>query len=351
MNAYKQFVIYYFSGTGNAKRVASWISEVAIKKQIPVDIIDISKIDRKNIARPPVDALIGFCSPTHGFNFPPVMLHFVFRFPKAQNNKVFIMNTRAGTKLYKIFVPGLSGIALLLSTIILFLKGYKIVGLRPIDLPSNWISVHPSLQKKVIESLFTNYKRVSIRFANKIFEGKRDYRALYDFPLDILIAPVSVLYYCFGRFFFAKSFYASRACNNCELCIKQCPVKAISLVDNRPFWSYKCESCMHCMNICPERAIETAHGYIIGLFILLNTILQSLVYKWLLNHNIQWFSYNTSKGFIWRSLFETIVAFIALLISYRMVHHLRKIKIFDMLITYTSLTKFKFWGRYKPPKE
>jgi ferredoxin len=351
MTTIKQLVIYYFSGTGNAKRVTKWISEVAIECQIPVEVIDISKIDRKNIIKPPADALIGFCSPTHGFNFPPVMLHFIFRFPKSSNNKVFILNTRAGMKISKLFLPGLSGAAQFLSAIVLIIKSYRIVGMRSIDLPSNWISLHPKLQNKVIESIFERCKIVTIRFANKIFEGRKDYRALIDLPIDILIAPVSVAYYCIGRFFFAKSFYASAACDNCELCIKQCPVKAIGLVDNRPFWSYKCESCMHCISICPRRAIETAHGYIIGFLILLNTIMQSVVYIWFLNHSILWFSAETKYSFFLRLIFSTIVTFPALLISYRIVHYLRRIKFFDMLVTYTSLTKFRFWGRYKAPKE
>lgn len=350
MKAYNNLFIYYFSGTGNAKQVSIWISEAAKEKQIPTKVIDISNIDRKNIPQPPANALIGFCSPTHGFNFPPVMIYFIFRFPKANNNKVFVMNTRAGVKLSKLFLPGLSGAALLLSSIVLFFKGYKIKGMRSIDLPSNWISLHPGLSQKVIESMFTNYKKVTIRFANKILEGGENYRVLFELPVDLLITPISLLYFCFGRFFFAKSFYASRACNNCMLCIKQCPVKAISLVDNRPYWSYKCESCMHCMNICPEQAIETAHGYIIGLLILLNTIMQSIVYKLLLNQNILWFSRGAKYGRILRLFLETVITFIALFISYWMIHYLRRIKAFDMLITYTSLTVYKFWGRYKPSR-
>jgi hypothetical protein len=105
------------------------------------------------------------------------------------------------------------------------------------------------------------------------------------------------------------------------------------------------------MNICPERAIEAAHGYIIGLLILLNTLFQSFVYIWLLNHNLNWFSNETRYGFIWRMFFETVVTFIALVLSYRVIHYLRRFKIFDWIITYTSLTKLKFWGRYKPPKD
>jgi Pyruvate/2-oxoacid:ferredoxin oxidoreductase delta subunit len=348
MQTYSSLKIYYFSGTGNAKRVAEWISEVAREKSVAIELIDISKIDRKHIQKPSENALIGFCSPTHGFNFPPVMMNFIFRFPRSNQNKVFILNTRAGMRLLKLTIPGLSGIALLLSACVLLLKGYKIVGMRSVDLPSNWISLHPGLNKKGIESLFSIFRNVTIQFANTILEGNRNFRALWELPVDLLLAPVSLLYYCIGRFIFAKSFYASAACNNCGLCIKQCPVKAISLVDKRPYWSYTCESCMHCMNTCRERAIETAHGYIIGMLILLSTVIQSLVYGWLVTFNIYWFAEDAKFGSITRLILNSVITIIAMIISYRIIHYLRRWKVFELLITYTSLTFYKFWGRYKP---
>lgn len=103
-----QAMIYYFSGTGNARNVAHWIAEVATEKQIPVSMFDLAKIDRKNIPPPPQNAMLGFCGPTHGFNFPPVVMYFIFRFPKANGNKVFLVNTRAGMKLSKLFLRDLA---------------------------------------------------------------------------------------------------------------------------------------------------------------------------------------------------------------------------------------------------
>lgn len=350
MNCPNQLILYYFSGTGNSRQVSNWIYEEAQKKQIPTQIIDISKIDRKHIDSPPSDALVGFCSPTHGFNYPPVMMHFIFRFPKAKGNKAILLNTRAGIKLYKWFIPGLSGAALLLSALVLLLKGYRIQGMQSIDLPSNWISLHPGLRKKDIESIFERCRLITNRFTEKVFSGKKSFRALIDLPIDLVIAPCAFFYYIIGRFIFAKSFYASDKCNNCELCIRKCPVNAIRLVDHRPFWSYKCESCMHCMNSCPVSAIETAHGYIIGLLILLSTIIESSLDFWLSNNHINWFSESVKYGSLSRFALHTIIIFIALITSYWLIHYLRRLKPINLLITYTSLTVYKFWGRYKPGK-
>ena len=74
----KKIYIYYFSGTGNAKNVALWIAEKAKEKNYTIRINNLSEIDRKNIIGPEKDAIIGFISPTHGFNFPPIMIYFIF---------------------------------------------------------------------------------------------------------------------------------------------------------------------------------------------------------------------------------------------------------------------------------
>ncbi|MEI6569620.1 MAG: hypothetical protein WCR20_23285, partial [Verrucomicrobiota bacterium] len=172
--------IYFFSGTGNARNVAHWFADVARELKIPVETTDIAKVDRKKIQPPPAGSLVGFISPTHGFNYPPAMMYFIFRFQRSKGNRVFLMNTRAGLKLSKWFVPGLSGLALWLSALVLLLKGYRIVGLRSIDLPSNWISFHPGVKEKVVESIYSHCKGITERFATKILSGKKVYTAFRD---------------------------------------------------------------------------------------------------------------------------------------------------------------------------
>ena len=133
-NAPRDMRIYWFSGTGNAESVASWILEEAAGRGIPATLVRIAALkSRKNLARP-AEELIGFCGPTHGFNFPPILLHFIFRFPRGRNQQVILVNTRAGMKMGRVFTPGLSGMALYLSALVLLLKGYRIQGMRSIDL-------------------------------------------------------------------------------------------------------------------------------------------------------------------------------------------------------------------------
>ncbi len=343
---YDKLTIFYFTGTGNALAASNWVCEVARSMKIPAEIIKITNSLDVNLEQFKENTLIGFCFPTHGFNAPPIVIDFCLRFPKLKNN-VFILNTRAGMKMYKLFTPGLSGLAQLAPALILRLKGLKIIALQPLDLPSNWISIHPGIKEKIVVSIFKRCERITKRFAERILTGGRKYKGLLSLPMDILVSPVSFLYFFFGRFFLAKSFVAALNCNNCGKCISECPLKAIEWKQNRPFWTRKCESCLHCMNICPQHAIQTPHLFIIPLWWVVMFVIPVSIARYLSTPGD--FISRHFDLFIWIIMF--ITAFPVIFYTYRTLHYLMKFRFFRWLVTYTSLTKFKFWRRYFAPKK
>jgi ferredoxin len=339
----QKLTIFYFSGTGNSKNVAQWMSSAASKHNIESSINNITDIDSNSKILVPIDSLIVFVSPVHGFNYPPVMLKFIARFPKGKN-KVILMDTRAGMLIGNYNLPGLSGATFLFSSLLLKIKGYSIAGMKSVDLPSNWISIHPGLNDRTVKKLHEIQKAKVFDFGVKVLSGKKIYIPLYELIIDIIIAPVSIGYYFAGRFFFAKTFYSSGYCNRCDVCVKNCPVNAIVKIDNRPFWTFKCESCMRCMSNCPKRSIETAHGFIIS-YCLYSSALTGLFFYYFKS----WF-FIIPNGFI-RFVLETALFILFLGISYRIIHFLMRFKLFERLMVYTSLTKYKFWGnRYKALK-
>ena len=342
---YKRLVVYYFSGTGNSENVARWMADIAKEKDMEVSLINIGKTARRGIEAPEADTLVAFVSPIHGFNYPPVMLDFLFHFPKGKNN-VLLLNTRAGMLIGKWITPGLTGVAFYFSALILKMKGYSIRSMFPVDLPSNWISVHPGLNERTVRYLHERNREKVYRFARKVLNGGTDFRSVREIIQDVLIAPISLGYYFIGRFLFAKTYYASADCDNCGICYQSCPVKAIKLVDNRPFWTFNCESCMHCMSNCPKKAIETGHGYIFVVALLSSLTISGLFYKYF---KILFFDIdNTFLGFI----LESAIFVVILASFYRLLHYLLRFKIVERIVVYTSLTKYKFWGRrYKALKK
>jgi len=347
--AYKNLTIFFFSGTGNAKRIAEQIIEDARNSGLATELYDISQINKDSLPEIKDNTLVGFCSPTHGFNMPPIMLDFLAKFKKCKtlNTHVFLLNTRAGMKLYKLFTPGLSGVALYFPALLLRFKGYKIKGYQPMDMPSNWISVHPGIKTSVVKSIDERCRRITKKFSEKILKGKYILKGWLSFPFDLAIAPIALLYYFIGRFGIAKTFIATDACNNCGLCIKQCPVKAISEIRGINFWAFTCESCMKCMNTCPKRAIETAHGYTFLLWWLILSVLTNLIVNYILG--IEAVKENIN-AFIEARLYDVIMiglTFLILFLGYRILHFMLRFKWFNKIIAYTSLTRYKFWRRYR----
>jgi Pyruvate/2-oxoacid:ferredoxin oxidoreductase delta subunit len=347
MEKWNSLYIYYISGTGNARASSEWIADEAAGKGMKTYVQQIDRLENIRIPSPEEQPLIGFAFPTHGFNAAPIMLRFIAGFPRGICKNIFLLNTRAGMKLSKLFMPGLSGVALILPAFILFLKGYKCIGFRPVDLPSNWIPLHPGLKKKVIESIFKRCEGIVRNFARKILGGEKVYRGLYSLPVDLLISPIALGYYTGGRFFLSKTFIANYKCDNCGLCIKECPTGSIKLVEGRPYWKLSCESCMRCLNRCPKNAIEATHGMALVFWTIFTAVNTQLI---LLTINV----FDIQPDHFWWRITETILAIggmvLIVTLLYRILHFAMGLKPVKYLVRFTSLTAFNFWRRYKYEK-
>lgn len=331
-------VIYYFSGTGNSKNVALWLSESAVEKGIDCQVINIANMGW-HPEDAPQDALIFIVSPVHGFNYPPIVLNFIARLQRG-SSRIVLMCTRADLLIGKFNVPGVSGMTFYLSSLILSLKGYKISGIFPVDLPSNWISLHPGLNKHSVDILYEKNCRKVKSISERILAGENVWRGLREIIQDLIVMPIAPLYYLFGRFFLAKTLYASRDCNDCDICLKACPAKAIIKIDNRMYWTFRCESCMKCIANCPKQAIETAHGFVIGYIFLASAITGSLLL--LFEKNVL----SIESGFI-KWIIESAILIFLLGVAYRGIHYLMRFRWIERMMVYTSLTKFKFWGKIR----
>ena len=340
---YDNLLIYYLSGTGNALAGARWMAENAEKKGVAAQLIPIDRQTDPFIPEIKGRSLIGFSFPTHGFGIPWAMLKFVWRFPRLKNSKVFICNTRAGSNMGKVFLPGISGMAQWIPFLILLLKGYGIKGLLPLDMPSNWISVHPGYSKKSVEAIFAHCHGVVNRFTERLLAGKRSYHP-YVFifiPLDLALAPIMIGYQMYGRFLFAKLFVATDKCDGCGICVDKCPVRAIRMYGAKPYWTLNCESCMRCINICPKKAIQVSH-----LMAALIIIAMSAIPFYLLI--IELFSRLPGQAFSTIDFFAEwglkVLMFSAI---YGFVYLLMRFRVFSLLVEYTSLTRY--WRGYRAP--
>lgn len=339
--SYENIIIYYFSGTGNALRVSKWIQDLATEKSVGCELIDIAK-QRAPLLQPPAgNVLLILISPIHGFNYPPIVLDFIWKFPSG-NSDVLLMNTRAGMKIGNMVTPGLTGMAFYFAGAVMKTKGYRIRGALPVDMPSNWISLHPGLNTHTVLFLHKKMKHRVRTGISRVMEGKKHLRVLREALPDLAVSPISVAYYFVGRFLFAKTYFASSSCNRCSLCVDSCPVHAIKKVDGRPYWTFRCESCMKCMSNCPKCAIETAHGSIAIISILFTSVITVFIYGF-----FDLYVYNLQNKWI-EFILESVLFLAVLAVWYRLIHFLMRFRWIEKLVVYTSLTKYRFWGkRYK----
>jgi ferredoxin/flavodoxin len=335
---YERLIIYYFTGTGNALTAGRWIIDMAKKSGLKTHIHPIDRNYKPDYSLINDRTLIGFLYPTHGFNAAPAMLEFIVRFSRIKNAGVFLVNTRAGSKLFRWFLPGLSGTAQILPMLILKVKGFKIAGGLPLDMPSNWISLHPGYTQSCIRKMVNRCEKITKGFIIQLIEGRRKFSGmLVSLPVDIAISPISLLYYFIGRFMLAKTFIFSYDCNNCNICVENCPVGAISIKNGKPFWSYKCESCMRCINNCPKNAIQASHLFFAIMILISNIPFSVLIFKYL--H----LSFNPLIAFIIKSYFCLLLVFFLYSILQRML----TIKFINVIFKYTSLTAY--WRHYRAP--
>jgi Pyruvate/2-oxoacid:ferredoxin oxidoreductase delta subunit len=341
--------LFYFSGTGNARNAAHWIAREWREHGRAAEVRNLAGLDARGL-RLEVDDELGLASATHGFNFPPTTLGFLFALPRAPaRNRAFVVNTRGGVRLFGVFVPGLSGVAQLLAALVLVLKGYRVVGMRPIDLPSSWISLHPGLREENIRAIYERCAEITRRFAGRLLQGGRDLHALRDLPQDLLLAPIALGYYLVGRFLFAKSFIASRDCDACGACVAQCPTRALQLVDGRPYWTWRCESCMRCMNRCPRRAIQTSHAFVAVVLVAASLLNSRLIAPALGSLAPSWPG-AALHGRLLHFALDSAITLAVLFLAYAALHRLLRVRPLERVVVGASLTHFECWRRYRPPR-
>jgi hypothetical protein len=103
------------------------------------------------------------------------------------------------------------------------------------------------------------------------------------------------------------------------------------------------------MNNCPKRAIETAHGYIIGIMCLLN--MGIMVWFWQGVGRFITIPSDNGWARLGVSITGWILTFVVMVLSYRIYHYLLRIPGIRQIFYYTSITRYKFWRRYKPSRK
>jgi len=105
---------------------------------------------------------------------------------------------------------------------------------------------------------------------------------------------------------------------------------------------------MRCVNQCPERAIETAQSFT-AFIIYISTLIYSLLFSgWMVRNDILWVTANDWWQETLSVTISSAIMVVFIFAGYRVVHFLMGYTWFNRLITYTSLSKYRWWRRYHP---
>ncbi|NLC06695.1 MAG: 4Fe-4S binding protein [Syntrophomonadaceae bacterium] len=344
---YKKVTIYYFTGTGNSYRVASWMREIAVAQEIDTHVTSINSARPTEEIEKGPENLLGLIFPTHGFTAPWYVIYFALRLPRRSKTHAFVTPTRAGTKIIG-FLPGMEGTAGYLIALILLLKGYTLQGVQAIDMPSNWMALHWGLHPINVTAIIERARNKTTAWFKELLAGRRKLGGFIPLLLGLALIPVSFGYLIYGRFYLAKIFFASEKCNGCGLCVKYCPTRSLTLrgeQNKRPFWSFACESCMRCMGFCPQRAIEASQPFAWLLGFLTSVPVSYYLLKWLTELVPgMYMVINYWPGAIINYAYFLLSVYLA----YHLFNWLIRVPLINKLFTYSTLTHY--YRRYHEPR-
>jgi hypothetical protein len=142
---YRSATIYYLTGTGNSRRVATWFADAAVERGLDVRLGSMESARPEEELQCSPGHLLGLLLPAHGFTAPWSMVRFAARMPWGRGMHAFVAATRGGTKIGPCRFPGMEGTTVYLIGLLLILRGYSFRGGRGIDMPSNWTALHSGM--------------------------------------------------------------------------------------------------------------------------------------------------------------------------------------------------------------
>ena len=253
-----KLLILYFSGTGNTDYIAQYIKK---KIQAKSQFIEISLLTIENCSPDELREydIICFGFPVFELNSPEMVRTFLANLSPIQNKGVFLFCTMGfldGNAIRKNYKP--------------FQKnGYTFLGSMSIVMPGTdglvMLNKKSKFVKKALEKDYKSLPKVDkftnrmIDIAKKLSSGENLEKLSIKPPFKIastIIGPPLHLSYLIMLNFMKKRFYATEDCTLCKLCMKNCPVQNISIVDKKVVFGDQCVMCMRCIHQCPPEAIQ-----------------------------------------------------------------------------------------------
>ena len=217
--------VFYFSGSGNS---------LAVAKQIGGDaILNMASCQKTRFK----DEIIGFVFPVYCYDIPFVMRDFLMR--AELDAQYFFAVATCGSSV---------GYSFLTIDKLLKKKKKSLNYSKKIVLPDSCIAFKTPLDK---QKIMLEKQDEIVKGILQDIENRKNTAHKKDKPFPIDKIAWWGMKYVFG----IKFKKVNDNCNKCEICVKICPTKNITM-DEKPKFGDRCEYCFACIQWCPQRAIE-----------------------------------------------------------------------------------------------
>jgi ferredoxin len=231
--------LYYFSATGN-----SLFAGKALLKRIPNCTLESIVKTGENRVVHPDSAAVGFVFPVYFSGMPTAVESFIGKMDFSGVDYIFVAATKSQDA-----SPGT--IAAQINAI-LKSANKKINAVFYIDMVGNNIQRYNILDNEKQKA--ANQK--ALLKCDRIAEAVQKKQSVFENPVPLLNFAGRKMYTTWKKGLpeFDRVFTADK-CNSCNLCVRICPAKNISLTSSGPEWHHRCESCFACIHVCPVKAI------------------------------------------------------------------------------------------------
>lgn len=242
-------MIFYFSGTGNSRWVASQLSDY-----FSDTLCQIGEYERNEAPLVPEfevkpEEKIGFVFPIHSWGIPPIVTQFIADMQlKGYNNQLVYCIMTCGDECGytdRMFAEAIKS------------RGLKSRHIYSVVMPNSYICLpgfdvdNSELQAKKMEQTKTDLPKLISAIASDqpisfYHKGKR-----------FLKIKSGLIYNMFAKHSLTdKPYTCNDKCISCRKCVKACPVSNVELVNGKPMWKGHCTQCLACIHICPTKSID-----------------------------------------------------------------------------------------------
>ena len=240
-------LILYFSGTGNTQYIAEKFSQKMTASCYSIEAsVDFESLISKACT-------IVFCYPVYGSCVPMIMREFVKKYKALLKGKKLVIlctqNLFSGDGA-RVFIDLLDDTT------------YQVIYAEHINMPNNICNLffYPLSNNKKVKRYFDKadikIQKISDDIQNNVIK-KRGFNEFSRF-LGFITQRV---YFQKGEQLAMKDVRINENCITCMLCVNICPMKNLTVIDERIQQRERCTLCYRCVNACPKKAITVlTHG-------------------------------------------------------------------------------------------